>query len=343
MKRALFINPEGTIFTASSESIAQEELDTFEFLPFAITGLTAIAKDAGLDLILLCDPGLRKSPWKQRRYDYMTRILSGEGVTFTATVDCLASKDLTAQYDSTRSFLLAGSQREFGLAEELGCRTLVFCSEERTGAVLATTSWIAISDFLIAQNRYGEYSRTTTETSVEVSVSLYGSGVCSIKTGLGFFDHMLNLLGSHAGFNLSVAATGDLWVDEHHLIEDVGIVLGEAIARALGERRGITRFGFTLPMDESLARVAIDLAARCELVWQASFSRERIGDMPTEMFKHFFKSLVESLRCSLHIAVEGDNEHHKIEAIFKGVGRCLRTAVNRDRLAKGVPSTKGVL
>jgi imidazoleglycerol-phosphate dehydratase/histidinol-phosphatase len=229
------------------------------------------------------------------------------------------------------------------LAKNLGCKAILVSDSECPDAALTTTSWREIESFIYAQTRYVEYARTTTETSISCKLGLYGTGKCAIATGIGFFDHMLTLLGAHAGFDLTIEAVGDLHVDEHHLVEDVGIVLGEVVRQALRDRSGIARFGFVLPMDESLAQVAFDLAARPHLEWDVTFSREMLGAMPTEMFKHFFRSFSDSLRCALHISVRGENEHHKAEAIFKGVGRALRSAVARQREEKGVPSTKGVL
>jgi imidazoleglycerol-phosphate dehydratase/histidinol-phosphatase len=239
--------------------------------------------------------------------------------------------------------VIGDRQTDLQLAKNLGCRAIILGEGSYPDAALTTGSWREIESFIYGQTRYAEYARTTTETSISCKVSLYGRGRCSIATGIGFFDHMLTLLGSHAGFDLTIEGVGDLHVDEHHLIEDVGIVLGEAIRQALRDRSGIARFGFLLPMDESRAQVAFDLAARPYLEWDVSFAREMIGTMPTEMFKHFFRSFSDSLRCALHISVKGENEHHKAEAIFKGVGRALRGAVARVREERGIPSTKGVL
>jgi len=185
--------------------------------------------------------------------------------------------------------------------------------------------------------------RVTTETSIELDLCLAGGLGVSVSTGLGFFDHMLTLLFVHAGFSTTLRAIGDLHVDEHHLVEDVGLVIGQALREALGDKRGISRYGFVLPMDESIAEVALDLAGRYEFVWKATWTRERLGDMPTELIRHFFKSLAESLRCCLHMSVRGDDQHHKAEALFKGLGRVLRTACTCEAGSTEIPSSKGVL
>lgn len=346
MKSAVFVRYE-TILTEPSRSDDARKPKAFGFAPGVITALCSIAQNTDCELIMLADlNALEDSPYARQAIE----TLAQEGVHFASTQsnDSLRnagfqSKTGLPDVSLAGSLLISSSLEDVTLTERLGLRTILLTNDTCNEALLTASSWSTIADFVISQARYGECSRTTKETSITTQVALYGMGTCSIETGLGFFDHMLTLLGSHAGCNLTIRASGDLWVDEHHLIEDVGIVLGDAISRALGDRRGISRYGFLLPMDEALAQVALDLAARSHLEWSASFTREKVGDMPTEMFKHFFKSLAESLRCSLHISVSGENEHHKIEAIFKGVGRALRMAINRDRLSKGIPSTKGVL
>jgi len=363
-KRILFIDRDGTIIVEPPITKQVDSLDKLEFIPKAITALASIAQLREFELVMVTNQdGLGTSSFPESDFwpaqNAMLTTLRNEGVVFSDILidrsfpedDAPTRKPRTGmlkrymcdEYDLAGSFVVGDRVTDIQLAKNLGCQAIFLSAESNPHAVLTTTSWKEIESFVYGQTRYAEYARRTKETSIECALGLYGSGSCTIATGLGFFDHMLNLFGAHAGFNLTINATGDLHVDEHHLIEDVGIVLGEAINRALKDRSGIGRFGFVLPMDEALAQVAMDISGRSELQWNATFKREMIGDVPTEMFKHFFKSLAESLRCALHISVQGENEHHKVEAIFKCVGRAFRSAVARVRDQQGIPSTKGVL
>ncbi len=362
-KRVLFIDRDGTIIVEPPVTKQIDSLDKLEFIPYAISSLASIAQRKEFELVIVSNQdGLGTASFPEADFwpaqNAMLTTLRNEGVVFSDILidrsfpeenqptrkpgTGMLTRYMTEEYDLERSFVIGDRETDVQLAKNLGCKAILIAPDANPGAVLTTTSWKEIEAFVYAQTRYAEYARTTKETSIECKLGLYGTGTCTIATGLGFFDHMLNLLGAHAGFNLTISATGDLYVDEHHLIEDVGIVLGETISRALKDRSSIGRFGFVLPMDEALAQVAIDISGRSDFVWNATFHREMIGDVPTEMFKHFFKSLSESLRCALHISVEGENEHHKAEAIFKCVGRALRSAVARVR-DQGIPSTKGVL
>lgn len=363
-KRVLFIDRDGTIIVEPPVTKQVDSLEKVEFIPGAITALASIANLKDFELVMVTNQDGLGTPsfpecdfWPAQNLVMTT--LRNEGVYFSdVCIDRSFAEDnlstrkpgtgmltryMTEEYDLANSFVIGDRTTDVQLAQNLGCKAVLLGDTSCPQAALTTTSWREIESFIFAQTRYAEYARTTTETSVSCKVGLYGSGKCSITTGIGFFDHMLTLLGAHAGFDLSIDAVGDLHVDEHHLVEDVGIVLGEVIRQALRDRSGIARFGFVLPMDEALAQVAFDLAARPHLEWNVEFHREMLGTMPTEMFKHFFRSFADSLRCALHIAVEGENEHHKAEAIFKGVGRALRSAVARVRDQKGIPSTKGVL
>jgi imidazoleglycerol-phosphate dehydratase/histidinol-phosphatase len=363
-KRVLFIDRDGTIIVEPPDTKQIDSLDRLQFIPGAISALASIAKNTDFELVMVTNQdGLGTGSFPEESFwpahEMMLKVLKSEGVEFKAIhIDRsfpeqgLASRKpgtamLTQyfgnEYDLASSFVIGDRETDVQLARNLGCKAIFLSGDTVPDAALNTQSWREVESFIYSQMRVGLYSRTTKETSIEVHVSLYGTGKIDVRTGLGFFDHMLHALGAHAGFDLRIQAEGDLHVDEHHLVEDVGIALGEAINRALNDRSAIERFGFVLPMDEALAQVAIDLAARFAFEWDASFTRERIGDVPTEMFKHFFKSLCEGLRCALHISVTGENEHHKAEAIFKGVGRALRGAVARDLRVKGIPSTKGVL
>lgn len=362
-KKVLFIDRDGTIIVEPPITKQIDSLEKLEFVPYAITSLASIAQRKEFELVMVSNQdGLGTSSFPESEFwpaqNAMLTTLRNEGIVFADILidrsfpednlptrkpgTGMLSRYMTGEYDLEGSFVIGDRETDVQLAKNLGCKAILLSAEPNAGAELTTSSWKDIEAFVYARTRYAEYTRTTKETSIACTLGLLGNGECSISTGLGFFDHMLNLLGAHAGFNLTIKATGDLYVDEHHLIEDVGIVLGETISRALKDRSSIGRFGFTLPMDEALAQVAIDISGRPDLQWNATFNREMIGDVPTEMFKHFFKSLAESLRCALHISVEGENEHHKAEAIFKCVGRALRTAVGRVR-DQGVPSTKGVL
>jgi imidazoleglycerol-phosphate dehydratase/histidinol-phosphatase len=363
-KRILFIDRDGTIIVEPPITKQVDSLDKLEFIPRAITALASIAQLQEFELVMVTNQdGLGTSSFPESDFwpaqNAMLTTLRNEGVVFSdVLIDRSFPEDnaptrkprtgmlkryMSDEYDLAGSFVVGDRVTDIQLAKNLGCQAIFLSAESNPEAVLTTTSWKEIESFVYGQTRYAEYARTTKETSIACELGLYGSGACTIATGLGFFDHMLNLFGAHAGFNLTINAIGDLHVDEHHLIEDVGIVLGEAINRALKDRSGIGRFGFVLPMDEALAKVAIDISGRSELQWDATFKREMIGDVPTEMFKHFFKSLAESLRCALHISIQGENEHHKVEAIFKCVGRAFRSAVARVRDQQGIPSTKGVL
>jgi imidazoleglycerol-phosphate dehydratase/histidinol-phosphatase len=363
-KRVLFLDRDGTIIIEPPVTQQVDSFEKLEFIPQVITALASIARNTDFELVMVTNQdGLGTQAFPEESFwpahTMMLRTLRNEGVVFSEVcIDrsvpddklptrkpgtALLTRYFGDDYDLENSFVIGDRLSDVALAENLGCQAILFGEDTTSSAVLTTRSWAEIEGFLIGRARYAQCSRTTKETAIEISVALYGSGKTSVVTGLGFFDHMLTLLCAHAGFDAVIKAKGDLWVDEHHLIEDVGIVLGEAVSRALGDRAGISRYGFLLPFDEALSQVAIDLSGRAHLEWNASFRRERIGDMPTEMFKHFFKSFSDSLRCALHIEVSGENEHHKIEAVFKAVGRVLRNAVNRDRLSKGIPSTKGVL
>ena len=246
-------------------------------------------------------------------------------------------------YDLANSFVIGDRITDIQLAQNLGSKA-IFYGEQQSDAVLSTQDWDTIYTFLKLPSRKATVHRKTSETDISIELNLDGSGACSISTGLHFFDHMLEQLGKHGSTDLSIQVKGDLHIDEHHTIEDTALALGEAYAKALGDKKGIYRYGFLLPMDDALAQVAIDFGGRPWLVWDAKFSREKVGDMPTEMFFHFFKSFSDAAKCNLNIQLTGDNEHHKIEATFKGLARAIKMAVQRDpRNLNQLPSTKGVL
>ena len=249
---------------------------------------------------------------------------------------------MKGNYDLEHSFVIGDRVTDVELARNMGCKSILLNSEPAPGATLCSTDWGEIYRFLKEEPRKWKVSRVTNETNITVEVNLDGTGKGTIETGLGFFDHMLEQISRHGNIDLSIQVKGDLQVDEHHTIEDVGIALGEAFYHALGSKKGVERYGFLLPMDDCLAQVAIDFGGRPWLVWEATFKREFIGDMPTEMCMHFFKSFSDNARCNLNIKAEGENEHHKIESIFKAFARAIRMAVKRGDQG-GIPSTKGVL
>ena len=300
----------------------------------------------------------------------MLRTFENEGVTFDDIIidrtfehenkptrkpgTALLGEYLSGDYDLENSFVIGDRLSDAQLAKNLGCKAILLRDIDDVASELkekglsettsiVTTSWDKVSEFLQGGSRQATVTRNTSETKIEVSVDLDGTGKCQITTGLGFFDHMLEQIGRHSGIDLKIQTIGDLHVDEHHTIEDTAIALGDALRQALGDKRGIERYGYVLPMDDCLCTVAIDFGGRPWLVWDAEFKREKIGDMPTEMFLHFFKSLSDSARMNLFIRAEGTNEHHKIEGIFKGLARAIKTAIRRDIFKYTLPSTKGTL
>ncbi|TLM91659.1 bifunctional histidinol-phosphatase/imidazoleglycerol-phosphate dehydratase HisB [Hymenobacter jeollabukensis] len=367
MKKVLFIDRDGTILVEPQPSQQVDSFDKFQFLPGAITGLARIARELDYELVLVTNQdGLGTDSFPEETFwpcqNLMLDILRGEGVEFAAVLidrsfphENLPTRkpglgllgpylDPANGYDLPGSFVLGDRLTDVQLAENLGCRAILLSevlSDER--AALTTTNWDAIYQFLRLPARRAVVQRDTNETKIRVELNLDGSGRHSIKTGLGFFDHMLDQLAKHSGVDMLVEVQGDLHIDEHHTIEDAAIAIGEAFTQALGDKRGLARYGFLLPMDDALAQAAIDFSGRPWLVWDAQFKREKIGDMPTEMFYHFFKSFADAARCNLNIKCEGDNEHHKIEAIFKAVAKAIKAALQRDASKMEIPSTKGVL
>ena len=255
------------------------------------------------------------------------------------------------EYDLAGSFVIGDRYTDVELAKNLGCKA-IYLQDDKSALVekgleeycaLATRDWDKIAEFLFAGERVAEVRRTTKETDIYIKVDLDGSGKCDISTGLGFFDHMLEQIGKHGSLDLTIRVKGDLEVDEHHTIEDTALALGECLSKALGDKRGIERYGYCLPMDDCLCQVALDFGGRPWLVWDTDFKREKIGEMPTEMFLHFFKSLSDAAKMNLNIKAEGQNEHHKIEGIFKALARAIKMAVKRDIYHFEVPSSKGSL
>lgn len=356
MKRILFIDRDGTLI----EEPADEQIDSFGKLKFTkgvFRNLAFIRSHLDFEFVMVSNQdGLGTPSFPEETFwpvhNFILQTLESEGVTFDEIlIDRHFPEDnaptrkpatgLVEKYMSNPDYDLAGSyvigdretDRQF--AENIGCKSLILGRDGMT--------WDKIAELLFAGERTAEVVRTTAETDIRVSVNLDGTGHCDISTGLGFFDHMLEQIGRHGMIDLTVRTRGDLHVDEHHTIEDTAIALGECLLRALGDKRGIERYGYCLPMDDCLCSVTLDFGGRPWLVWDAEFRRERVGDMPTEMFLHFFKSLSDSARMNLNIKAEGVNEHHKIEGIFKALARSLKMAVRRDIYHYELPSTKGML
>lgn len=371
MKRVLFIDRDGTLITEPPDEQI-DSLEKLEFYPGMIRWLSQLADEANYELVMVTNQdglGTERFPEKNfwPAHNKLLKILEGEGIRFSAVhIDrSFAHENLPTRkpgigmlkqyfgpdYDLKRSWVIGDRITDVELARNLGCRAILIndgtlagelANQNLTGVcALITTSWKAIYELLKNPARVAEVHRQTLETNIFVHINLDGCGQSQIHTGLGFFDHMLDQLARHGLFDIKIHATGDLHVDEHHTIEDTALALGEAFQKAMGDKRGIGRYGFTLPMDDCLATVALDLGGRPWLKWEASFAREKIGDMPTEMFSHFFKSFTDTAKCTLHIQANGENEHHKIESIFKAFARALRMAVKRE--GRELPSTKGII
>lgn len=375
IKRLLFIDRDGTLIIEPED----EQIDSFEklkFYPGALQYLPRIASELDFELVLVSNQdglGTDSHPevnfWPVHRF--VIETFANEGVRFAAEhIDrtfpheqAPTRKPGTAlltpyfdleKYDLAHSFVIGDRINDVKLAQNLGAKAIWLRNNDLLGAAeaheidasavaLETSDWKAIYEFLKLGVRAGEHRRKTNETDIYIRLNLDGKGKADIHTGLPFFDHMLDQIARHGNIDLTIQATGDLHIDEHHTIEDTGIALGELIAKTLGDKRGIERYAFTLPMDDCLAQVAIDFGGRNWMVWDAEFRREKIGDMPTEMFFHFFKSFSDAAKCNLNIKAEGENEHHKIEAIFKAFAKSIKKAVRRDAEHMELPSTKGVL
>ena len=353
-RKILFIDRDGTILREPED----EQIDSFEkfaFLPGAISALRFLRQRTDYLFVMVSNQdGLGTPSYPESDFwpthNLMLDILRGEGVEFDAIhidrsfpADNLPTRKpgtamltdyLRGGYDIAGSYVIGDRQTDARLAENLGCKSLILSQG---------MDWSKICEIAFAGEREAKVCRTTRETDIEVSVNLDGKGESDIATGLGFFDHMLEQIAKHGGIDLRIHCKGDLRVDEHHTIEDTALALGECLARALGDKRGIERYGYCLPMDDCLCQVSLDFGGRPWLVWNAEFRRERIGDVPTEMFPHFFKSLSDAARMNLHVTAEGQNEHHKIEGIFKALARALKRAVRRDVENMQLPSSKGVL
>jgi len=373
MKRVLFIDRDGTLNIETED----EQIDSFEkleFLPKVFRNMYNIQKNLDYELVMVTNQdGLGTKSFPEHTFwpvqNFILKTFENEGVVFDdICIDrsfpeenlptrkpgtAMLTKYLKSDYDLANSFVIGDRLTDIQLAKNLGAKGIFINNgdlvEEMEKLGLADTcslvsdDWDDIYACVASPQRTAEVIRTTKETDIRVKLNLDGSGVCSISSGLSFFDHMLNQIGRHAGVDLTIQIKGDLEVDEHHTIEDTALALGEAFKNAVGNKLGMERYGFCLPMDDCLAMTAIDFGGRPWLVWEADFKREMIGDMPTEMFMHFFKSFSDAALCNLNIKAEGTNEHHKIEAIFKSLAKAIKMAIRRDVFNFDLPSTKGKL
>ena len=356
MKKILFIDRDGTIIREP----ADEQIDSFDklrFVPGVIRNLAFIREKLDFRFVMVSNQdGLGTPAFPEDTFwpvhNFILQTLEDEGITFDDILidphfpedNAPTRKPNTGmvekyihdpEYDIANSYVIGDRETDRTFARNIGCKSLILSDENM--------SWNKIAELLFAGERIAEVKRTTKETDIHIKVNLDGTGKCDISTGLGFFDHMLEQIGKHGMMDLMIHTKGDLEVDEHHTIEDTAIALGECILTALGDKRGIERYGYCLPMDDCLCSVALDFGGRPWLVWDAAFKREKIGELPTEMFLHFFKSLSDAAKMNLNIKAEGENEHHKIEGIFKALARSLKMAVRRDIYHYELPSTKGLL
>ncbi len=378
MKRLLIIDRDGTLIVEPADDPQIDSLEKLEFYPNVFQYLPRIARELGFELVMISNQdGLGTPSFPEETFwpvqNKMLKAFSNEGVAFdNILIDRSFPEDnaptrkprtglvlpyMQGDYDLANSYVIGDRLTDMELAKNMGARGIWINNnpdlavEELEGGVeglqeaiaLTSNDWGAIYRFLRLETRTAEVQRTTKETDIHIQLNLDGTGKCDNNTGLGFFDHMLDQVGRHSGCDLRVQVKGDLHIDEHHTIEDTAIALGEAFYQALGNKLGIERYGFCLPMDDCLAQVAMDFGGRAWLVWEAAFKREKIGEMPTEMFFHFFKSFSDAAKCNLNIKAEGQNEHHKIEGIFKAFAKAIKMAKRRDVDNMRLPSTKGML
>ena len=378
-KRILFIDRDGTLIKEAPPTYQVDAWEKLEFYPEVFKYMTKIAEELDYVLVMVTNQdGLGTAGFPEETFwpihRHVVKSFENEDVSFHAVhidrsfpeenspnrkpgIGMLTEYLNTPSYDIPNSYVIGDRITDVQLAKNLGCKAIWLNIHPELGAaeikdssreleksiVLETHSWEKIYDFLKSGLRKVTHDRNTNETKIHIKLNVDGNGKADISTGLGFFDHMLDQIARHGKIDLTVHTKGDLHIDEHHAIEDTGIALGEAFAKALADKRGMERYGFALPMDEADAKVLIDFGGRNWIVWNAEFTREKIGEMPTEMFFHFFKSFSDAAKCNLNIECHGDNEHHKIEAIFKAFAKAIRMAVKRDPISNYLPSTKGVL
>lgn len=362
MKKVLFIDRDGTLVIEPPIDYQLDSLEKLEFYPEVFQYLAKIANELDYELVMVTNQdGLGTSSFPEDTFwpahNKMLKAFENENIIFSEIlIDRSFPEDnaptrkprtgllnayIHGNYDLAKSFVIGDRATDIELAKNLGCQG-IFIGENNSKAVLNTTSWKEIYQFLKAKPRTASVKRKTNETDIKIDINLDSSAKSNIDTGLGFFDHMLEQIARHGNLNLNIQVKGDLEIDEHHTIEDVALSLGTAFSKALGSKKAIERYGFLLPMDDCLAQVAIDFGGRPWLVWDVDFKREMIGEMPTEMFYHFFKSFSDNARCNLNIKAEGANEHHKIEAIFKAFAKAIKMAISKTE-NYSIPSTKGSL
>jgi imidazoleglycerol-phosphate dehydratase/histidinol-phosphatase len=363
MKKVLFIDRDGTLVIEPPVDLQLDSLEKLEFYPGVFQWLSRIVRELDYEIVMVTNQdGLGTSSFPEETFwpaqNKILEAFTNEGVDFDEIcIDKsfpednaptrkprtgLLNKYLYGNYCLEDSFVIGDRASDIELAKNLNAQGIFIGNENMPDAVLSTTNWREIYQFLKSNPRCAKRVRKTSETDIAVEINLDGNGPSIISTGLGFFDHMLTQISKHGSMELSIEVKGDLEIDEHHTIEDVAITLGETFAQALGAKKGIQRYGFLLPMDDCLAQVAIDFGGRPWLVWDAEFTREMIGDVPTEMFMHFFKSFSDGAKCNLNIKAEGSNEHHKIESIFKSFAKAIKMAVEKTN-NYSIPSTKGIL
>lgn len=374
MKKALFIDRDGTLIKEPPIDFQVDSLEKLEFVPKVFRNLFNIQKNLNYELVMVTNQdGLGTNSFPEDTFwptqNKMLQAFENEGVIFDDIVidktfpednaptrkprTGLLSKYIEGNYDLANSFVIGDRLTDIELAKNLGAKGILLNNGDLSDEIekqklfnsctLISEDWDDIYACVASPERTATIKRTTKETDIDIQLNLDGSGVCNVSTGLNFFDHMLNQIGRHAGVDLTVRVKGDLEVDEHHTIEDTALALGEAFKNAVGNKLGMERYGFCLPMDDCLSMVAIDFGGRPWLMWEVDFKREKVGDMPTEMFMHFFKSFSDAALCNLNIKAEGTNEHHKIEAIFKALAKALKMAIKRDVFNFELPSTKGTL
>jgi imidazoleglycerol-phosphate dehydratase/histidinol-phosphatase len=380
MKKVLFIDRDGTLIKEAPPTYQLDDFSKLEFYPDMFYYLRKIAEELEFELVMVTNQdGLGTASFSEEKFwllhNFIMKSLLNEHIRFTEVyidktfpeenaptrkpaTGLLTSYLDNPAYNIADSFVIGDRVTDMQLAKNLNCKGLWLNADPALGIAeindtladlrkdviaLETTDWADIYNYLKLPPRVVIHQRNTNETKITVELNLDGTGKAGNKTGLPFFDHMLDQVARHGNIDLSISCNGDLHVDEHHSIEDTGIALGEAVAKALGDKKGIERYGFLLPMDDCLAQVAIDFGGRNWIVWDAEFKREKVGEMPTEMFVHFFKSFSDAAKCNLNIKAEGENEHHKIESIFKAFAKALKMAVKRDISNNSLPSTKGIL
>lgn len=379
MKRILFIDRDGTLINEAPPTYQIDSFDKLTFYPHVFEYMGRIARELDYELVMITNQdGLGTPSFPENTFtpvhEMVMKTLEGEGIHFSAVLidrtlaaeNAITRKPNTGMvvkymnydhYDIANSYVIGDRITDVQLAKNMGCKAIWLNNEPGLGGAevsdqveqlksvvaLETTDWKDVYSFLKLGLRQVVHERNTHETQIKIELNIDGSGRSNIVTGLGFFDHMLDQVARHGKMDLTIRANGDLHIDEHHTIEDTAIALGETFAMALADKRGMTRYGFALPMDDAEAKVLIDFGGRSWLVWNVEFKREMIGEMPTEMFYHFFKSFSDAAKCNLNIECRGDNEHHKIEAIFKAFAKAIRMAVTRDPMSNYLPSTKGVL